>query len=199
VGERRRGALAADPLRPHQLGAPSGRHHRGAAARPAAWAVDHHYRHLTWSAAESGVDARAWDDVPVSPAECAASGRVEARLGWLRLDADEPGPPCDVTLASTAARGPGGTDLHVIGRTQSGPREWTDVCARPERMAELGTIETLHTVFEMKAALDATGAPRAARWSQSQFLYARNPKSRHYGWEIVITSRNGVLAPAAGE
>ena len=31
--------------------------------------------------------------------------------------------------------------------------------------------------------------------SQSQFLYARNPKTRHYGWEILITSRNGVIAP----
>ena len=43
--------------------------------------------------------------------------------------------------------------------------------------------------------LDTAGRPQRARWSQGQILYARNPNSLHYGWEILLTGDNGVIAP----
>lgn len=56
-------------------------------------------------------------------------------------------------------------------------------------------MEILHTLFELRAVLDTAGRPRRARWSQGQILFARNPNSLHYGYEILLNSANGAVLP----
>jgi hypothetical protein len=37
--------------------------------------------------------------------------------------------------------------------------------------------------------------PIAARWKQGQYIYARTDAAERYGYNILISSDNGVIAP----
>jgi len=160
--------------------------------------VDHHYRHLTWnqsSSSRKGADV--WRQVPVNVSQLARKTKTTARLNWLRLDSDLPGPAFSVELKVNAQRGNDSTDLHIIGRTKTRAIHWSDICKNPGAMRIAGEIEQVHSVFELKAVLDAKGQGKSVRWSQAQILYARNPTAGKYGYEIVLSSTSGVIAPRA--
>jgi hypothetical protein len=171
------------------------------ALRPdAAWAVDHHYRHLTWEQEpRTGLGQEVWAHLPVSLAAVEAGGRSTVPLHWLRLDGDRPGPACEVELQGTVSRGREAVDVHAIGRTNSRRLTWADLAEDVGRVGQAGTVEVAHTLLEVRAVLDTQGRPRCARWAQSQIVYARNSASDHYGYEIVLLSSSGVIAPRAAE
>ncbi len=169
------------------------------ALRPqAAWMDDHHYRHLTWNeTVQTGAGAEVWQALPVDPAALAAQTSATAALRWASLDGRAEAPAFDMPLAVTATRHGDTTDLHIIGRTQSTSLTWADLCADPALFAPAGQVEVIHAAFELHAVLDAAGAPRRARWSQGQLLFARNPNSLHYGYEVLLNSDNGIILPRA--
>jgi len=165
----------------------------------AEWMEDHHYRHLTWTReAHTGADAGVWSAAPVDIAGLVDSPAAVAPLRWLSLDGQVEGPDVEVALAVNTTRRRESTDLHAIGRVQTTELAWADLCRIPERLVSAGDIQHTHLLFELHAVFDAEGRPRCARWSQGQLLYARNPNSLHYGWEVLLTSDNGVIAPRAG-
>lgn len=164
--------------------------------RPGAqWMEDHHYRHLTWEAPlQKGQGDEVWQQLPVSIADL--HGRqATARLTWAKLDSDEPGAAIEVPLTINSTRHGMGTDLHVLGRAQARDLNWSDLSANPTPLQCAGKIEVSHVVFELKLVLDSAGKPRSARWSQGQITYARSETAVHYGYEIVLNSTSGVIAP----
>jgi hypothetical protein len=167
--------------------------------RPAAaWMEDHHYRHLAWDAeSAAALDARVWERLPIKLAALKTSGALKARLNLVALDTDRPGAPCTIPLTVARTQSPGGTDLHVIGRTKFTGLSLSDICANPELLAAIGKLEFVHTAFEMRAVLDERGRGKSARWSQSQIVYARSPRAGHYGYEILLHSTNGIILPRA--
>ncbi|MHB0936242.1 MAG: hypothetical protein ACYDCO_00015 [Armatimonadota bacterium] len=167
------------------------------ALRPGAeWMEDHHYRHLTWHAdAQQGAGDAIWAAAPVDVAGLALSGTAVAPLRWLSLDGQQDGPEVGLPLTVETARRRDGIDLHAIGRVQTAELSWGDLCRAPELFAPAGLVQQTHLVFELHAVLDADGRPQRARWAQGQFVYARNPNSLHYGWEVLLTSDNGIIAP----
>jgi hypothetical protein len=166
----------------------------------AEWTVDHHYRHLTWTReARNGVDNGIWSAAPVDVAGLAEARAAVAPLRWLSLDGQVDGPEVEVALTVETTRRRDSTDLHAIGRVQTAELCWSDLCRTPELLTPAGEIQHTHLLFELHAVLDPAGRPRRARWSQGQLVYARNPNSLHYGWEVLLTSDNGVIAPRSGE
>jgi hypothetical protein len=164
----------------------------------ARWYVDHHYRHLTWEGQGiTGAGAEIWRQLPVAVGDNTQS-RLTTELHWLSLDHDGGGPAFPIELTINATRHDAWTDIHFIGRSQSREVKWADLCHDVERMRPGGEVEHIHSVFEMRLTLDAKGAKKAVRWSQGQTLWARNPNAVHYGYEIVLASASGVVAPAAG-
>ena len=167
------------------------------ALRPdAEYMIDHHYRHLTWQdEALKGAGADVWADAPVDIAGLVSSRSAVAPRRWLSLDGQGDGPEVAIPLTVETARRRDGADLHAIGRVQTAGLAWGDLCRDPGLFAPAGEIQQTHLVFELHAVLDADGRPQRARWSQGQLLYARNPRSLHYGWEVLLTSDNGVISP----
>ena len=128
-------------------------------------------------------------------ASLAQATTAPVRLHWLRLDEDRSGPAFSLDLKVTASQGPGSTDLHAIGRTGPGRVTWPDLCQTAEKMP--GAIEQVHGFFELKAVLDPAGGLRQARWTQSQLLHVRSPQAGRNGFESILSSASGVLAPSA--
>ena len=171
------------------------------ALRPEAqWMEDYHYRHLYWEqAAMKGAGATCWQRCPVPLAELREKDRFSTELQWLSIDTVDPGPSIPLDLAVNASVSAGGTDLHLMGRAQSEDLRWSDLCAEPNRLQAAGEIDVVHTVFQLTARLDGSGAPRSATWSQGQIVYARSGKADHYGYEIMLLSESGLIAPRVAD
>jgi len=162
----------------------------------AEWIEDHHYRHLAWRReARQDADGDVWSLAPVDVAGLVDAGTAVAPLRWLALDDQAEGPAVDVPLTVETVRRRDSIDLHAIGRIQTAELTWDNLCRTPELFSPAGQVQNTHLVFELHAVLDPDGRPQRARWSQGQFIYARNPNSLHYGWEVLLTSDNGVIAP----
>lgn len=162
----------------------------------AKWHEDHHYRHLTWQRdVVSPAGAEVWDNLPVKIDGDAAT--ITAQLNLLSLDSDAVGPDFSVDLKVNRSRSCDEIDVHAIGRGHVRDVKWNELCEEPTRFSNAGTIEVVHAVFEMRLRLGADGTPLAARWSQGQILYARSSSAVHYGWEIILTSGGGSIAPHA--
>jgi hypothetical protein len=165
--------------------------------RPAAtWTVDHHYRHLTWQDPRvvAGRDA-IWRNLLVNLDSLTNSSKVSCPLRWVSIDRDQPGPEFTMDLVVSPVRQPDGTDFHIIGRAQTDQVTWADLCQDPQVIQAGGKLEKLHGVFEMRLVLDGQRRPVRAKWSQGQILYAKSTKALHYGYEILLNSKSGLIVP----
>ena len=162
----------------------------------AEWMEDHHYRHLTWSqplGSDRGPEI--WKQLPLPIQPLSHEGTLSARLKYLTLDGERPGPECPISLTAKTTRQGTCVDLHVIGRTHSKRLVWNDLFENPAPLLPLGTVDQVHTMFELRAVCDREGRPLSARWNQGQILYARSSLSAHYGYEIVLSSASGLILP----
>lgn len=167
--------------------------------RPQAdWIKDHHFRHLVWTVPEKkSVGDEVWKLAPVALDRIGSKRRVSARLHWLRLDSDRPGPAFKMDLTATVSKTRDGADVHLIGRHVARGLVWPNLCEQPETMRAAGEVELVSAVFELRAALNPLGRPLRARWTQGQRLFARNAKSLHGGYENVHGSASGAIVPRA--
>jgi hypothetical protein len=162
----------------------------------ATWSETYHYRNLTWERRHdlaTGEEAAAALPVPVA---AGGGGTLTARLAWQRLDSDAPGPavPVEVTVRST--RTGDVEDVRFSGRAESTALRWADLCGLDQWNRRGTTLERVCLVFEQRITL-VHGRLRAARWHLGQIAYARNPGAAHYGYEIVVSSDQGVIAPSS--
>ena len=163
----------------------------------AAWIKDHHYRHRTWEETPlTVVSGKIWNDLPVEIRKIKNQSKASIPLNWLPLCENMSGPKVQLDVAINSVNGPESTDLHIIGRTKSDKLAWEDILDI-KQFKVAGKIEQVHMVYEMKVMLNKEGQPLSAHWSQGQILYARNPQSDHYGYEIILCSRSGVISPRA--
>ncbi|MFH1008812.1 MAG: hypothetical protein V1800_15150 [Candidatus Latescibacterota bacterium] len=166
----------------------------------ATWQVDHHYRHLTWDTEEQkNVDRSVWEKLPVPVAELSGHTTAQTTIRSIGLDTDQPGRafPLELAVRETTTRS--GTEIHAIGRTRWTELCWQDLSESPERFRPAGEVEHVNAVFELWLILDSDGQPARAQWRQGQILFAKNPVSEHYGYEIMLASDSGVIVPRARE
>ncbi len=161
----------------------------------AKWEVDRHYRHLTWEGEVlRAADEAVWERLPVPLTQLKAAS-VKTMLPAIRYDADEPGTPIPIELHIEERAGAGRRDIVVMGRARSQNLTWKDLSQDAERFKPAGDVEQVNTVFRMTVVFDGAGKPFGARWNQGQFLYARNKASWRYGYEIILASASGAIAP----
>ena len=166
----------------------------------AVWTETFHYRNMVWESHEtlaSGDAVAAALPIAALPiaAPAGVRGTLKAALRWQRLDSVEPGPavPVDLTVRSTRT-GDDVEDLWITGRAESTTLAWTDICGLREWTDRGTTLVRVCLVFDQRLTL-VDGRLRAARWHQGQIAYAVNPAAAHYGYEIVVSSAQGVIAP----
>jgi hypothetical protein len=161
----------------------------------AVWIDDHHYRHLVWDEIPlTSVHDKIWNEIPFEISKIKKESKACLTLSWLPLNANMLGPKTHLNVSINALEGREFTDLHIIGRTQCDQLAW-DGFLNIESKSMASKIEQVHMIFEMKLVLDKEDQPLCARWSQGQIIYAKNLQSDHYGYEIVLSSRNSVISP----
>ncbi|NQU11680.1 DUF4350 domain-containing protein [bacterium] len=172
------------------------------ALRPAArYQIDHHYRHLLWeSTLETGPLAKLEQQCPVPVAglsSLADRARTQLQLRHVNLDTDAPGAEFALDAAVRAVRAGDETELTIAGNVVEDQFRWGDIAADTGPFDRLAEPTRLGTVFRLQACLRADGSLKSAVWNQGERIYGRNTRNPHYGYEVLLSSRNGVLMPEA--
>ncbi|HRI82139.1 MAG TPA: hypothetical protein PLF88_06865 [Opitutaceae bacterium] len=169
------------------------------ALRPAAkFAVDHHYRHLTHEGRpEFCSPAEADAHLPVTPA--AAAGQLSVWAGFPHVNMSDgfPAVSFGLELHVTEKRSASGTDYLISGNHVSERPGWADIGADPAAFGLIGELARVSTVVQIMAGTHADGSLHHYVMKQGQIAYIRNARNPHYGFDILLGSRNFVVAPTA--
>ena len=167
----------------------------------ATYKADHHYRHLVWETAEQSAGRDELAALTPLPLDVVCGARdqttVPARLRHVLVDGDQPGGEFALDLAARVVRDASGGEVTLAGTHQRDEFTWDCLCAKPESFARFSSPVRLSTVFKLTAMFYPGGALRSLRWHQGQIVYGRNTRNVHYGFDILLASRNGVIMPAA--
>jgi hypothetical protein len=167
------------------------------ALRPQArFEVDHHYRHLTHEEPAVTVSAQeAAERLPVSLEAAAGRKTVVARLSFVNVCAGRETAALEMTLNVSARHSEIGTDYQIAGTKVSEGVAWADVGADPEIFGTIGNLVRVNTIVQIHAGKNPDGSLRYYSMKQGQILYDRNTKNPHYGFDILLASRNLVFSP----
>lgn len=165
----------------------------------AAYKVDHHYRHLVWETPERSL-ARS-DMVTLSPIpldvirDARNQGTLNVRLAHVNVDSEVPGGAFEMNLTVKDTRNDQGGEVTLSGNRQQDDFTWDGVSVKPDAFARFSKPARLSTVFKLTAGFFPDGSVKSLRWNQGQILYGVNTRNDHYGYDILLASRNGVVMP----
>lgn len=165
--------------------------------RPAArFEIDHHYRHLTHEGKPQTVPADAVAArLPFSLASLAGRKTVRAGFSFVNVCDGRPTTGFETTLNVSAKTSDLGTDYLVSGTHVSEAAAWNDLGADPAIFDAIGRLVRVNTIIQILAGTHPDGSLRYFSLKQGQILYDRNVRNAHYGFDILLASRNVVFAP----
>ncbi|MBL9215283.1 MAG: hypothetical protein JNG83_07395 [Opitutaceae bacterium] len=159
--------------------------------------IDHHYRHLTYESAPvrlpgAAVAAR----LPVRLEAAAGRRRVTGRFPFVNVTDGRPTAEGELALNVAERKSGAGTDYVISGTAVNESLGWDDIGADPAVFGAIGQLARVNTVVQILAGTNPDGSLRHYSVKQGQILYARNARNPHYGFDILLGSRNAVYAPA---
>lgn len=158
--------------------------------------AEHHYRNLVWNdEIAADLDGRVWNRLPINIGDLGQGQQLNAKINWLSIDGKVTGPGLCLNTRIQKVAGEDYIEIAALGRSQTSDLTWADLCESPEIIRAAGEIVRTHIVFQLKAVLDRDGNPRSASWNIGQIIYAHSPNALHYGYEILLSSDNGIIAP----
>ncbi|MEJ1972465.1 MAG: hypothetical protein WDM96_08440 [Lacunisphaera sp.] len=160
--------------------------------------VDHHYRHLTHEDKAVTVSARrAGELLPVPLAALAGAKTVKAGFPFVNICDGRKTSTLQMELNVSARQSEIGTDYVVAGNRISEKIRWEDLGADPKLFAPVGKLVRVSTIVQIHAGTHPDGSLRYYTVKQGQILYDRNARNPHYGFDILLASRNRVFSPTA--
>jgi hypothetical protein len=90
-----------------------------------------------------------------------------------------------------------GTDYVISGTKVSEQVTWDDIGADPVVFGAVGQLIRVNTIVQILAGTNPDGSLRYYSMKQGQILYDRNAKNTHYGFDILLASRNVVFSPTS--
>lgn len=166
----------------------------------AAYAIDHHYRHLTYeSRPETRSAANAAARLPVKIAD--AEGKTSVRGDFPFVEVSEGRGTTSFTLELNVSerKSSAGSDYIISGTKVSENLSWDDIGADPEVFGRIGELERVNNVVQILAGTRADGSLRYYVVKEGQILYDKNLRNPHYGYDILLGSRNLVVSPTAAQ
>jgi len=158
--------------------------------------IDHHYRHLTHESKPRTLPAQAAAArLPFSLASLAGQKMVRARFPFVNVCDGRATADFEATLNVSAKSSEVGTDYLISGTHVSESVSWSDIGADPVIFGAIGKLVRVNTIIQILAGTNPDGSLRYFSMKQGQILYDRNTKNSHYGFDILLGSRNLVLAP----
>jgi len=165
--------------------------------RPQArFSIDHHYRHLTHeSAAVPAPVAEALRKLPVGLDELAKGKALKAKFHFINISDGHSTSPFDMPLTVWAKTSEMGTDYIVVGASVNEGLSWKDIGADPAVFSSIGELARVNTVVQILAGTHPDGSLRYYTAKQGQIFYDRNARNPHYGFDILLGSRNLTISP----
>ncbi len=160
--------------------------------------IDHHYRHLTHEEKAVVVSARRVGALLPVPVKAVAGRKaVTGRFQFVNICPGRRTASLSVRLNVTARRSDVGTDYVIAGTDVAHDAKWADLGAEPEVFDAIGQLVRVTTIVQIHAGTRPDGSLRYYTMKQGQILYARNARNPHYGFDILLCSRNLVFSPTA--
>ena len=158
--------------------------------------VDHHYRHLTYDEKAVTVPAAAVAArLPVSLDSVAGKKVITVTFPFVNVCDGRPTANLEVTLNVSARQSEIGTEYVISGTQVSEGVKWADLGADPAVFDAIGQLVRVSTIVQILAGTHPDGSLRYYSMKQGQSLYDRNLKNPHYGFDILLGSRNLVFSP----
>jgi hypothetical protein len=160
--------------------------------------IDHHYRHLTYESKPAIIaSAAAEDRLPVRLTDAAGKKAVTGRFSYVSVCSGFGAASFDLNLNISEQKSDTGTDYVITGNKVNESAEWGDIGADPAVFGKIGELARVSTVVQILAGTDSDGKLKYYTMKQGQIIYIRNRNNAHYGFDILLGSRNIVISPSA--
>jgi hypothetical protein len=164
----------------------------------AAYAVDHHYRHLTYESQPANCSAaKAAAELPVKIEDAQGKTLVRGEFPFVGVSEGRGTASYSLELHVAETRSSMGVDFIISGTKVNESLSWNDIGADPEVFGPIGELERVNNVVQILAGTRADGSLRYYVMKEGQILYDKNLRNAHYGYDILLGSRNLVISPAA--
>jgi hypothetical protein len=158
--------------------------------------VDHHYRHLTYESKHGAASAsEVAAKMPFNLTAIAAQKSVRASFPFVNVSDRRQTALVEVSLNISSKKSEIGTDFVISGTHVSEQVTWADIGANPEIFDAIGQLVRVNTIVQILVGTNPDGSLRYYSLKQGQILYDRNTRNTHYGFDILLGSRNVVYAP----
>jgi hypothetical protein len=158
--------------------------------------VDHHYRHLTFEGTPSTRSAQdVLSRLPVQLPAVANKKSVRGAFHFVNVCDGRGTAPLEISLNVSESKSEIGTDYVISGTRVSEGVTWSDIGADPAIFEAIGTLVRVNTIVQIMAGTNPDGSLRYYSQKQGQILYDQNLRNTHYGFDILLASRNVVYSP----
>ncbi|MDB6168020.1 MAG: hypothetical protein JWM88_884 [Verrucomicrobia bacterium] len=158
--------------------------------------IDHHYRHLTFESPARVVGA---PDIarrlPISLDSLSGQKQLTGKFAFVAITEGMPTSGFEMPLSVAEKKSSLGSDFTVTGTSVREDLTWKDIGADPAVFGEIGQLVRVNTVVQILAGTAPDGTLRHFTMKQGQIFYDRNRRNVHYGFDILLSSQNLVLAP----
>jgi hypothetical protein len=164
----------------------------------ATYAVDHHYRHLAYEGRpETCLAAQVAASLPVKLEDAAEKISLRSNFPFVGVSEGRGTASFDLELNVLEKKSANGADYIISGTKVSENLDWDDIGADPEVFGHIGKLVRVNSVVQILAGTRADGSLRYYVMKQGQILYDKNSRNPHYGYDIMLGSRNLVVSPSA--
>lgn len=160
--------------------------------------IDHHYRHLTYEGVPVPVSASDVSELlPVKLANVAGEKTVTGSFSYINVCDGCSTASFGLELNVSAKTSEIGADYIISGTKVSENLRWEDIGADPAIFSKIGELLRVNTVVQIFAGTNPDGSIRYYTMKQGQIFYDRNLRNIHYGFDIMLGSKNLVISPTA--
>ena len=158
--------------------------------------IDHHYRHLTFESKPATISAPAVPPrLPFRLETVVGKKTVRGKFHFVNVCDGRGTTELEMGLNVSEKKSEIGTDYLITGTHVSENATWSDIGADPAIFGAIGNLVRVNTIVQIQAGTNPDGSLRYYSMKQGQILYDRNTRNRHYGFDILLGSRNVVYSP----
>ena len=167
--------------------------------RPGArFEIDHHYRHLTFEGKPMVISKEdAAGRLPVKLEDAAGKKSVMGKFTYVNVCNGFGTSSFDLKLNIAEKKSEIGTDYIITGNIVNENAKWEDIGADPVIFGKIGELLRVNTVVQILSGTDPDGTLKYYTMKQGQIIYIRNTNNAHYGFDILLGSKNMVISPSA--
>jgi len=165
--------------------------------KEATYSIDHHYRHLVWENDMGLLDAgEVLKELPFDLEILSEKDHFIIPINLLNVCDGEPTKTIDIEVNVTKKPLTCGTEYFVTGNICLEDLDWKDA-GGDERLTAINKLSRVSNVVQAELGVADDGSLLYASVRQGQITYARNERSKRYGYDIVLNSKCEVYSPYA--